>query len=202
MKEELGKRLKPAVFLDRDGTICREVDYLADPGGLELLPGAAAAIAAFSAAGFEVVVITNQSGVARGLFDEQGLELIHQRLRELLAADGAHLDAIYTCPHHPNEGSPPYRRACDCRKPLPGLLLRAASERHLALESSWMVGDDLRDVEAGRAAGARPILVATGKGAAARARALEEGRPVEHFMADLAACLPLILDSGSARARD
>ena len=152
-----------AVFLDRDGTVNAEVDYLSDPEQLVLLPGAARAIARLNRAGFATVLITNQSGVARGLFDEARLAQIHDRLRELLAAEGAHLDAIHYCPHHPKLGEPPYRLDCDCRKPQPGMLRRAAEELGLNLERSWSVGDAPRDLEAAAALGVPGILVASGK---------------------------------------
>lgn len=155
---------RPAVFLDRDGTINVEVDYLRRVEDLVLIPGAGRAIARLNRAGYPVIAVTNQSGIARGLLDEPTLKRIHDRLEELLAADGAHLDAIYFCPHHPDHGDVPYRRNCDCRKPAPGLLLRAAEELGLELAGSWVVGDSLRDLEAGRAAGASGILVETGKG--------------------------------------
>lgn len=152
-----------AVFLDRDGTVNAEVDYLSTPDQLVLLPGAAQAIARLNRAGFATVLITNQSGVARGLFDEARLGQIHDRLRELLAAEGAHLDAIHYCPHHPTLGEPPYRLDCDCRKPRPGMLRRAAEELGLNLEGSWSVGDTPRDLEAAAALGVPGILVASGK---------------------------------------
>lgn len=158
-----GRRARPAVFLDRDGTINEEVDYLSDPADLVLLPGAAAAIRRWNGAGYLVVVVTNQSGIARGLLDEERLREIHDRLQRMLAREGAAIDAFYHCPHHPDFGEPPLRERCGCRKPAPGMLLRAAEELHLDLERSWIVGDSLRDLEAGAAVGVRGILVETGK---------------------------------------
>ena len=155
---------RPAVFLDRDGTINVEVDYLRRIEDLVLIPGSARAIARLNRAGYPVVAVTNQSGIARGLLDEQTLSEIHERLAVLLAAESAHLDAVFVCPHHPEHGEAPHRRDCDCRKPAPGLLFRAAEELGLDLARSWMVGDSLRDLEAGAAAGVRGILVGTGKG--------------------------------------
>jgi len=166
-----GRRARQAVFLDRDGTINEEVDYLSDPEQLVLLPGAAAAIRRWNEAGYLVVVVTNQSGIARGLLDEARLREIHDRLREMLRVEGAELDAFYHCPHHPDLGEPPLRARCDCRKPAPGMLLRAAEELGIDLARSWIVGDSLRDLEAGAAAGVRGILVETGK-----ADRLPEGR--------------------------
>jgi D-glycero-D-manno-heptose 1,7-bisphosphate phosphatase len=154
---------RAAVFLDRDGTLNREVDYLSHPSELELLPGAAEAVAKLNRAGWAVIVVTNQSGIARGKLDEPMLSRIHAQLDTLLAEHGAHIDAYYACPHHPDHGEPPYRATCACRKPLPGMLLSAAEEHQLDLKASWMVGDSLRDVQAGEAAETRSILVATGK---------------------------------------
>lgn len=148
-----------AVFLDRDGTVVRDPGFLREPDRLEILPGAPAALRALAAGGFALVVVTNQSAVARGLLDEQTLERIHARLRAVLSREGVHLDGIFACPHHPTEGVPPYRTACSCRKPAPGLLLRAAERLDLDLGSSFGIGDRERDVEAALAAGARAIAI-------------------------------------------
>lgn len=167
---------RAAVFFDRDGTLTVEKDWIVRPEELELLPGAAQAVRAASDAGFATVLVTNQSAVARGMIDETQLAAIHARLAEVLARGGARLDAVYTCPHHPTEGVGPLRVDCDCRKPKPGLVLRAAHELDLDLTGSWIVGDAERDVAAGAACGVRGILVATGKGASERARIAHEGR--------------------------
>ena len=184
---------RPAVFLDRDGTINVEVDYLADPDDLELIPGSAAAIRDLNRSGFEVIVVTNQSGIARGKLDLERLDQIHRRLCEILASEGAHLDAILFCPHHPTIGVAPFRKRCDCRKPLPGMLLEAASDRDLSLEQSWIVGDSLRDLEAGAALGVRGILVATGKGSQQHSRLGEIKSPVPMYAENLAAAVEMIL---------
>lgn len=156
---------RPAVFLDRDGTLLDELGYLADPTRLRLFPGAADAVRRIGAAGFAVVVVTNQSGVARGLLDEPTLAAVHAELERRLAREGAILAGIYCCPHHPTEGEAPWRRDCECRKPRPGLLLAAARQLDLDLSRSWLVGDALRDLEAGRRAGVgHLVLVGTGKG--------------------------------------
>lgn len=189
-------QLRPAVFLDRDGTVQVEVDYLADPAGVELIEGVGKSLAALQRAGFALVVVTNQSGVARGILDEARLAAIHLRLSELLALDGVELDGIYWCPHHPQHGEPPYRCECSCRKPLPGMLLDAAREQALDLARSWMIGDAERDLDAGTAASVRSILVETGKGADERARMEHEGRPPRHVCADLPAAVELILGEG------
>lgn len=153
-----------AVFLDRDGVVVDDPGYLSDPAALRLLPGVGEAIAALRAAGWRVVLVTNQSGVARGYFSEARLAEIHARLGELLARAGAALDAVYYCPHHPEAEVVAYRRACDCRKPAPGLLQAAARDLGLDLAECWMIGDRAADVAAGRAAGCRTILVAPPEG--------------------------------------
>ena len=154
--------MNAAVFLDRDGTVNEEVGYLSDLSRLKLLPGAAAAIRRLNEAGFKVVLVTNQSGVARGYFPESFVRDTHELLVRMLAVEGARLDGIYYCPHHPKAGEPPYRRECDCRKPATGLLDRAARELSIDLHASFMVGDKWSDVELGHRAGCRSILVRTG----------------------------------------
>lgn len=149
--------MRPAVFLDRDGTLCRERGYLRDPERVELLPGAAEAVALLNRRGVLAVVISNQSGVARGLIRAEELERVNRRLEELLARQGARLDGIYCCPHGPEEG-------CECRKPRPGLAMRAARELGIDLRRSWVVGDKRSDLELARRLGARAVLVLTGYG--------------------------------------
>ncbi len=156
--------MQRAVFLDRDGTICEEVGYLSDIGRLSVFPGAADAIARLNRFDIKVVVITNQSGVARGYFPESFIEKVHARLIEELARGDARLDGIYFCPHHPEGSVERYRRECECRKPGIGLLERAALEHNLDLASSFVVGDKYLDVETGFRAGTRSILVLTGYG--------------------------------------
>jgi D-glycero-D-manno-heptose 1,7-bisphosphate phosphatase len=155
---------RQAVFLDRDGTVADEVGYINHASRLRLLPGSAGALRRLREAGLLSVIVTNQSGVARDYFEESVIHETHRRLESLLRAEGAVVDAIYFCPHHPREGSPPYRQECDCRKPLPGMLLRAAGDLDIDLSRSYMVGDGMIDIEAGRAAGVVPILVLTGYG--------------------------------------
>ncbi len=154
-----------AIFLDRDGTINEEVGYLDSLDKLVIFPSAFEAIRLINQSGRKVIVVTNQAGVARGLFGEDLVETIHAALREALRRRGAFIDAFYYCPHHPTEGLPPYRQSCDCRKPAPGLFLRAAREWNLDLSASWMIGDRYNDMEAAHRAGARGILVKTGYGA-------------------------------------
>ena len=144
-----------AAFLDRDGTIIHDVDYLRDPRDAVLIPGAAAAIAQLNAGGVPVVVVTNQSGIARGLLSEADYEAVRERVGELVAAQGARIDATYVCPHHPDFTGP-----CDCRKPATLLYRRAASEHGFDLVQSSYIGDRWRDVAPALELGGRGILVA------------------------------------------
>jgi D-glycero-D-manno-heptose 1,7-bisphosphate phosphatase len=150
---------RPAVFVDRDGTIIREREYLADPAGVELLPGAAEGLAALTSAGFAVVIVTNQSGIARGYYDEAAYRAVQERVETELARRGAPVLASYHCPHHPD-----YTGPCDCRKPGDALFRLAAREHGLDLGASAFVGDRLRDVEPARSVGAVAVLVRTGYG--------------------------------------
>lgn len=151
-----------AVFLDRDGTIIEDTSYVDDPDKVRLLPGAAAAIRRFANMDLLVVIVSNQSGVARGFFDEATLSTVHQRVEELLAECGASIDGAYYCPYldGPEAKVEAYRRDSDLRKPKPGMLLQASEELQVDLEASWMVGDSSRDVEAGKRAGCRTIRIA------------------------------------------
>ena len=158
--DEMGRS---AVLLDRDGTINEEVEYLSGPEELKLFPGTARAIRLLNENGFLMIVISNQSGIGRGYFTEKNLEKVHRKLQDKLAEEGAFVDAIYYCPHRPDE-------ACDCRKPQPGLIMRAAGAFKLDLRSSYTVGDKLSDIEMGRRAGCRTILVLTGYGKETRQR--------------------------------
>lgn len=150
----------PAVFLDRDGVIIENAHYLARLEDIRFIPGAAAAIRRLNEAGVPVVVVSNQSGVARGYFPESFVRETHAHLDQLLAKEGAHIDRWCFCPHHPGFGAD-----CECRKPKPGMLQTAARELNLDLECSWLIGDNLTDCEAGAAAGCQTILVRTGHGA-------------------------------------
>ncbi len=151
-----------AVFVDKDGTLVTDVPFNADPARVELTPGAAEGLRMLAEAGFGLFVVSNQSGVARGHFGEDALPAIEARLRELLTAEGVAIEAFYWCPHHPEGAEERYAVLCSCRKPEPGLLLRAAAEHGIDLASSWAVGDILDDVGAGRRAGCRAVLVDNG----------------------------------------
>ncbi len=153
-----------AIFLDRDGTICEEVGYVNHVSRSRLLPGSLEAIRRINEAGLLAVLTTNQSGVARGYFSRDLVESVHAQLVSALSAGGARLDAIYYCPHHPSDGAPPWRSACDCRKPKPGMILRAAREHDIDLSQSFAVGDGVVDIEAAAAAGVPAVLVLTGYG--------------------------------------
>ena len=153
---------KPAVFLDRDRTVIDDPGYLSDSGAVRLLPGVERAIRSLAQAGYKIVVVTNQSGVARGLLTEEALGVIHTEMRRQLAAAGAHIDAIYYCPYHPDGTVEQYAIESELRKPQPGMLLKAAEEMDLDLAESWMVGDSPRDVEAGQRAGCRTVRLWTG----------------------------------------
>ena len=155
---------RPAVFIDRDGTLTDEVGYVNHPKRLRLLPRSAEAICRLNGAGVAAVVVTNQAGIARGYFSEDVLHAVNAELVTQLGQAGATLDGIYVCPHHPTEGAPPYRRSCDCRKPAPGLLVRAAEDLDLDLGRSVMVGDKPSDLEVAPKVGARSVLVLTGYG--------------------------------------
>jgi len=183
---------RPAVFLDRDGTLTRESDWVRSTRDLVLLDGAIDAVLALERAGYAIVVITNQSAVARGIVTERELESIHADLVARFERGGAHLEGVYACPHHPTEGSPPYRRECDCRKPKSGLIERAARELDIDLHRSWIVGDAERDLLAGERVGLRAVLVGTGKGTAERDR-LQAAGSTPRFANDVRAAAALIL---------
>jgi D-glycero-D-manno-heptose 1,7-bisphosphate phosphatase len=167
-----------AVFLDRDGTLIEEVGYLDRVDRVELYPWTIDAVRAFNRAGLRVVLVSNQSGVARGFFTEAVVEDVHRHLASLLRAGGAHIDAYYYCPHHPDGKVPQYALACECRKPQRGLVDRAVRELDVDPERSYVVGDRWLDVALARAVGAKGILVRTGYGAT------EEMRPPEGLRAD------------------
>lgn len=168
-----------AVFLDRDGTLIDEVGYLDRPDRIALYPWSIDAIRTLNRAGIRVIMVSNQSGIARGFFTEEQLAVIHAHLAALLAAGGAHLDAYYYCPHHPDGRIAAFTRACDCRKPGGALVHRAAEEFGIDPRQSFTVGDRWVDVALARTVGARGVLVRTGYGA------LEETRPPEGLIADV-----------------
>ncbi len=152
------------IFLDRDGTINEELEFISSPDDIKLIPLSADAIRQANEIGLKVFVITNQSGVARGFIKEEELVRVHNKLVELLNQEGAHIDAIYFCPHHPELGEPPYKMECECRKPNSGMLRQAEKEFNIDLKKSFVVGDRIIDIQAASAVGATGILVLTGYG--------------------------------------
>jgi histidinol-phosphate phosphatase family protein len=153
---------RPAVFLDKDGTVVEDVPYNVDPARIRFAPGAERGLAAFHAAGFALVMISNQSGVSHGYFPEEALRAVERRVRSLLLDFGVPLAGFYYCPHHPRGKLSAYATECSCRKPRPGMILRAAYDLGLHPPSSWCIGDILDDVEAGRRAGCRTVLLDNG----------------------------------------
>ena len=156
-----------AVFLDRDGTLNIECNYLHKKEDWCWIVGVPDALARLKNAGYLLIVVTNQSGIARGFYDKSDVDALHMWMDEdLNRRSGVHFDGIYICPHHPDFGNP-----CKCRKPEPGMLLTAAKDFNVDLSMSWMIGDKISDIDAGKAAGCRTILVSTGYGADAGVRA-------------------------------
>lgn len=153
-----------AVFIDRDGTLSEEVGYINHPSRFLLFPYAAGAVKLLNDHEWLAVIITNQAGVARGYFDEAMIQTVHDNLKRDLQSVGARIDGIYYCAHHPSVGEPPYRQDCDCRKPKPGLIKRAATDLNIDVQQSWMIGDRYSDIELARNAGVRSALVLSGYG--------------------------------------
>ncbi len=179
------KRPHRAVFLDRDGTINTEVNYLNNIDQLKLIDGTPEAIQILNDMNLRVIVITNQAAVARGFLNEDDLTEIHQTLCNMLAEKGAMIDAVYYCPHHPTEGKDRYLQVCDCRKPRPGMLYRAAEDWRVDLTQSYVIGDKLSDLQAGAAAGCRTILVLTGYGREQRDQIPQSGLVPDYIADDL-----------------
>ncbi|HJU54821.1 MAG TPA: HAD family hydrolase [Pyrinomonadaceae bacterium] len=155
---------RKAVFMDRDGTISEEVGYVNHPSRYRVFPYSAEAVRLLNEAGWLAILVTNQAGVARGYFTEDVITAVHGVLASELERDGARLDAVYYCAHHPTVGEPPYRFDCDCRKPKPGLIERAARDFDIDLAHSWMVGDRYSDIELAHNAGTRAAFVLSGYG--------------------------------------
>jgi D-glycero-D-manno-heptose 1,7-bisphosphate phosphatase len=186
-----------AVFLDKDGTLIDDVPYNVDPALIRLAPGAAEGLSVLAAAGFRLIVVTNQSGVARGCFREEALAAVETRLRELLGDLGVNLDGFYYCPHHPAGTVREYAVSCLCRKPAPGLILHASRDLGIDLQRSWLIGDILNDIEAGRRAGCRTILLDNGN---ETEWVLSAGRLPHHTAPDLAEAARIILCATGATA--
>jgi D-glycero-D-manno-heptose 1,7-bisphosphate phosphatase len=179
--------VKRAVFLDRDGTLIEEVGYLDRLEQIAFFPFSVDAVRLLNRAGFAVLVVTNQSGVARGLFDEAFVERAHREMAATLARGGAAVDGFFYCPHHPEAVVSAYRSVCDCRKPRPGLVTTAATSHGIDLSRSFVVGDRAHDVESGMAVGAAGALVRTGYGAAHEAAARSRGAVVTNNLMEAVA---------------
>lgn len=180
-------RANRAAFLDRDGVINAEVHYLHEVGALQILPGVPEALRLLERAGYLRVVVTNQAGIGRGYYPARAMEAVHAAIQERVAARGASITAFYHCPHHPEAG-------CACRKPEPGMLLQASADLEVDLPASVTIGDKLTDIEAGRRAGTRTILVRTGYGAKEVQQAARVARYADHVVDDLLAAARLVAD--------
>lgn len=154
--------MKRAIFLDKDGTLIEDVPYNCDVRLIHLMPHVREGLRRLHAAGYALIVVSNQPGLAHGLFSTEALGRVEAKIRDLLEAECVRLDGFYYCPHHPEGRVPAYAKACDCRKPSPGLLMQAAIDCAVNLTVSWMIGDILHDVEAGHRAGCRTILIDNG----------------------------------------
>jgi D-glycero-D-manno-heptose 1,7-bisphosphate phosphatase len=148
MSRKLTEKKRPAVFLDRDGVLNEDLGYVSEPSSFRWIPGAAAAVKRLNERGYLVIVVTNQSGIARGMYDEEQFRELTRWMLARLEKQGARIDAVYHCPHHPTQGRGRYRMACDCRKPGVGMLERAAADFDIDLANSILIGDSERDVEA------------------------------------------------------
>ena len=178
--------MEKVIFLDRDGTLNEEVNYLHRKEDLVLLPGVPEALKAFKDQGYKLVVITNQAGVARGYYTEDDVKELHRYMNELLAEQGAEIDAFYYCPHHPEHGIGKYKIQCHCRKPETGMFEMAERDFQVDKASSWMIGDKLIDIEAGRNYGVRTVLVGTGYGAGVHEEQKKKGSfPYDLYANDL-----------------
>ena len=151
-----------AIFLDKDGTLIPDIPYNVDPALITLQPDAIEGLQRLRDEGFQFIIISNQAGVARGIFTEDALPAVEQRLTELMAAHQLQLSGFYYCPHYPEGTIPGYTSDCECRKPKPGMILKAANEHDIDLTQSWMIGDILNDVEAGNRAGCKTVLINNG----------------------------------------
>jgi D-glycero-D-manno-heptose 1,7-bisphosphate phosphatase len=191
----MDKTNKRAVFLDRDGTINEEVGYLAKPEDFVLIDGAAEAIKLLNDAGFAVVVVSNQSGVARGYFTEEDVMKVNDKMLFELNMKGAFVDGVYYCPHYPDFGDEKYGIDCDCRKPKPGMVEKAKEELGISIDGSFVVGDHRGDIELGKNIGAKTVLLLSGHGAEEAEKLKAEGIVPDHTADDLISAVKYILGS-------
>jgi D-glycero-D-manno-heptose 1,7-bisphosphate phosphatase len=187
--------MNKAIFLDKDGTVIKDVPYNVDPDKITLLPGTTAGLQLLQSAGYLLIMVTNQAGVARGYFTEAKLPAVKNKLDDLLEPSNIKLDGFYYCPNHPDGTVAPYNISCNNRKPMPGMLVQAAHEHQIDLSASWMIGDILHDVEAGNRAGCRTILVDNG-GETEWLKDNEYREPT-YVCADLLEAAQYILDNAS-----
>jgi D-glycero-D-manno-heptose 1,7-bisphosphate phosphatase len=190
---------RQAVFIDRDGTLNEDIGYVSTPDELVLYPWAAAAVRRINESGLLAVVITNQSGIARGMYTEKTLDAIHSRMIHELAREGARIDAVYYCPHHPDVGDAQYRIDCECRKPRTGMLDKASREHRIDLAGSYVIGDKASDIKLAENAGARGALVLTGYGGETVAHPDRWPCAPEFSAVNLLDAVERILDSGLMR---
>ncbi|MFQ5630978.1 MAG: D-glycero-beta-D-manno-heptose 1,7-bisphosphate 7-phosphatase [bacterium] len=184
---------EPAVFLDRDGTVNEEINYLGTIEQFKFIAGAVNAIRLLNQAGLKTIVITNQAGVARGYYDENRVRQIHDFMEEELRSKGARLDGVFYCPHHPTAGLGEYKIDCHCRKPKPGMVEQAAADLHIDLRKSYVIGDKMSDLQAGLAVGCRTILVRTGYGEKMVKELMEKDFQPDHIANDILAAVRWIL---------
>ncbi len=194
--------MRRAVFIDRDGTLNADIGYAGDPSRVRLLPNAGEAVCRINGSGLAAVIVTNQSGVARGLITEAQVKMVNRHVVDSLAAFGAKIDGVYYCPHHPEGKLAEFTRRCDCRKPLTGLLEMAAADLEIDLGQSFMIGDKASDVEAGVRAGAKSILVRTGYGNSAIQELEKRNMPIAHVAGDVLEAVEWIVRDVNDRSQE
>ena len=176
--------MNKAVFLDKDGTIIEDVGYIQSPSQIKFIDGSIEAIKKLNQAGYKVVIISNQSGIARGMVTENAIHHVDKTLHKHILNGGAHLDGIYFCPHHPEHGLHPYKKSCECRKPHPGLIKKAEHDLKIDLSMSFMIGDKATDIEAGQKAGVKTVLVLTGRGPEEKSKIKEKPDHIANKLSD------------------
>ena len=190
------RNMKKAVFLDKDGTLIKNVHYNVDVNLIELLPEVGEGLQMLQQAGFALIIISNQPGVALGYFEEAALEKVFTTMQKLLKTHGVHLDGFYYCPHHTEGPATAYVKECYCKKPLPGLILNAAADHQIDIKNSWMVGDILHDIETGKRAGCKTILINNGN---ETEWLMNEIRQPDLIAADMRVAAAHILNTTSSR---